>query len=294
MKPDQDLFEKEINRIRRALTRQLKRSLIQCDKCREELAICLRWEEIQHEGDLLQSHYAKIKRGMPHITVWDWKTDSNRNITLDPKLTPQEEVAARFKRCKKLRKGIPYTEARLKQHSDLIDKIQEWLAELDNIHEWEALTAWRQHVPLAKPTSLPTKKEKATPKERQPYLEYTSASGAKIWVGRKASDNEKLTFSLAKGSDWWLHASGVPGSHVVIRTVKGQEPDPETLQDAVQLALNYSKAKARGEGEVCMTQCKYVSRFGRGHVGKVQISKHKTVYTRSDPERLKSIKSRNT
>lgn len=288
-----DLFEKECTVIRRALKRDLKRSLSYYDKCKEELASCLRWEEIQHEAELLQSSYAKLKRGMTLIAVWDWNNDAECTIALDPALTPQEEVASRFKRSKKLRKGIPHNEARLKKQEALVTKLQTWLAELDHINELPGLLEWRAKLPLAySSTPQPIKKERIPPKERAPYLEYISASGIKIWVGRKASDNETLTFSLARGSDWWLHASGVPGSHVVIRTHKGEEPDQETLQDALQLALHYSKAKMRGEGEVSVTQCKYVSRFGKGHVGKVQISKHKNYYARIDPKRFLEMKQR--
>lgn len=289
-----DLLEKESAAIRKALKRNLKRSLIYYERCKTDLAVCLNWEVVQHEAELLQANYGKLKRGMPHIAVLDWITDSESTIALDPKLTPQEEIATRFKRSKKLRKGIPYSEARAKKQEQLVLKLQAWLAELEQITELPLLLAWRETLPPMHSTPPVLPKVKAAPKERSPYLEHTSASGMKIWVGRKASDNETLTFSLAKGSDWWLHASGVPGSHVVIRVNKGQEPDHETIQDAIQLALHYSKAKMRGEGEVSVTQCKYVSRFGKGHVGKVQISKHKDYYVKANPDRLKRLKQDNT
>jgi len=275
---DLDL-DKELKSIRKAFSRQLKRSQKQLEKCHDELSQCQRWEEIQHEAELLQSRYPQIKRGMPHITVWDWVTESDKIIALDPRFTPKEEITSRFKRSKKLRKGIPYVEAHLKKVQENIVQIHDWMAQLDLIAGWDHLNQWREHIPLAKPAAPQQKKESSKPKERLPYYEYTSPTGMKILVGRTARDNEKLTFSIAKGSDWWLHAADVPGSHVIIRTIKGAEPDPETLREAVQLALRYSKAK--GEGEVCVTQCKYVSRFGRGHVGKVQISKHKKIKAKS-------------
>lgn len=112
----------------------------------------------------------------------------------------------------------------------------------------------------------------------------------KIWVGKNAKMNEKLTFQLANGRDWWLHVSGYPGSHVIIKMNKDQEPDPETLKDAFQLALYHSKARDMGEGEICFTQRKYVSRLGRKKTGLVQISKHQTAWIRADPVRLQALK----
>lgn len=285
------LFEKEHRLIKRTLTRQQKRLERQLEKAQEDLKNSSQWEKLQHEAELLQSNYPKLKRGMPDIDVWDWVSEKQLKIVLSPKLTPQEQVADRFKQSKKLRKSIPYVEARLQRLEKDLTEVSLWLSELEGICESTVLESWRQRIPLVT-SNVPQKKESLVKEKRQSFLEYVSGSGMKIWVGKKASDNETLTFSLAKGLDWWLHAAGVPGSHVVIRT-GGKTPDPETLQDAIQLALYYSKAKQAGEGEVSVTQCKYVSRFGKGMVGKVQISKHKNYYARIDPDRLNEIRKRN-
>lgn len=284
-------FEHEYNTIKKLLLRQFKRSQRQCEKSRENLKECMRWEEIQHEAELLQNNYTMLKRGLPEIVVWDWQLDGNKVIRLDPKLTPQQEVAFRFKQCKKLRKGIPYVEERLKQHEAESIKIQQWLTELETIDNLENLIIWRENIPTKPPQQQKNKSTILAIKER-PFFEYQSAAGLKIWVGKKAKDNEILTFTLARGFDWWLHAAGYPGSHVIIRTNKQQDPDEETIQDAIQLALHHSKARDKGEGEVCITQRKYVSRFGQGHIGKVQISKHKTIFARVDTARYQSIKDR--
>ncbi|WP_162180853.1 NFACT RNA binding domain-containing protein [Candidatus Protochlamydia amoebophila] len=111
-------------------------------------------------------------------------------------------------------------------------------------------------------------------------------------MGKNDKGNDWMTFALAKGSDWWLHTQDVPGSHIVIRTKKGQDPDEETLADAMQLALYNSKAKVRQEAEICMTQRKYLSRMGKNQLGKVQISKHRSVWIRFDLERYQAILKR--
>ena len=50
---------------------------------------------------------------------------------------------------------------------------------------------------------------------------------AEIRVGKGAGDNDKLSLEPEHrdGHDWWLHAAGCPGSHVVIRaeTVGSEE-----------------------------------------------------------------------
>lgn len=59
-----------------------------------------------------------------------------------------------------------------------------------------------------------TKKQKLT---SQP-LHYISSDGYDIYVGKNNLQNEELTFKFANGGDWWFHAKGIPGSHVVIKT----------------------------------------------------------------------------
>ncbi len=90
-----------------------------------------------------------------------------------------------------------------------------------------------------------------------PYREFWSRSGLRIWVGKKAKDNDTLTFKLAHGSDFWLHVHGYPGSHVIIKINKGKDPDADTIQDALQLALYYSQAKSQGSSR-CINYAKEV------------------------------------
>eukprot|EP00966_Prymnesium_polylepis_P018841 434024-Prymnesium_polylepis.1 len=75
-------------------------------------------------------------------------------------------------------------------------------------------------APPARPPPGPKKKKGPPPNKgpRVPYRTYVSAEGAEIRVGRTAADNDLLSCDAAHrdGADWWMHASGCPGSHVVI------------------------------------------------------------------------------
>jgi NFACT protein RNA binding domain len=75
---------------------------------------------------------------------------------------------------------------------------------------------------------------------RKPYRKYISIDNIEIRVGKKAEDNDELSTNplYRDGSDWWLHASGCPGSHVIIRD---EQPPDTTIQDAAALAASKSK-----------------------------------------------------
>lgn len=253
----------------------------------ENLTQCSHWEEVQHEGELIKSQLSLMKKGASSIAIHDWQTDRPVVLSLDPSKTPLEEMAARFRKAKKLQAGIEPLTQFLKRVQEDLEKIKQKERKIECAASVDDLSFLRD-APSAQ-TSRPGGKgdRKAA---SVIYREYFSASGFRIWVGKNAKANDRLTFQLANGRDWWLHIRGCPGSHVVIRVAKDQEPDPETLNDALQLALYFSKARPSGEGEVCVTQRKYVSKLGKA--GLAQISKHQSKPVRLDLDRIKALQER--
>src|SRR5207237_6325878 len=101
-------------------------------------------------------------------------------------------------------------------------------------------------------------KRKSSKPQAKPFLRFIAEAGDAILVGRNSRENEELTFGLARSHDLWLHASGAPGSHVVLRLEKGAELRKESLLDAATLALQYSDLRKSGQGEVLYAYRKHV------------------------------------
>lgn len=284
----QYLFDTEKKTLERELNARLMRAQKFRQKCKQNLIDCLEWEKIHHEGLLLQSNLFKMKKGMSNIDVQDWENEGKEKvIQLDPTLTPQQEIAKRFKASKKLKAGIKHFQAMIPQIEEEIRHLETHVKQLDNCESLDQLERFRRqegHSPKK------SKKESAEEKKALPYREFETAAGLKIWVGKNARCNEDLTFRHARGSDWWLHARDYPGSHVVLKVKKQGEPDAESLHDAMQLAMHFSKANKLQETEISITQCKYVSRLGKGRMGQVQISNSRISKTENDPERLARLK----
>lgn len=110
---------------------------------------------------------------------------------------------------------------------------------------------------------------------RKPYFPYLSADGVIIRVGREAPDNDILScdHNYRLPDEWWLHVSGYPGSHVVIRSTSDTLPTDqyETLKDAALLAAVNSKAAASGKVTVTFTRCRNVSKPTGAKAGLVQL-----------------------
>jgi len=148
-------------------------------------------------------------------------------------------------------------------------------------------------APPARPARGPKRAKGKPSKPRSPYFTYTSIDGINIRVGRKAEDNDELSCNPKHRdcSDWWMHAAGCPGSHVVIRFV-GPELPKETLIDAGLLAVKNSKASQTSKAEVSLVRCRQVSKPPGSKAGLVHLSgniRRVTVSLRNGKERLERL-----
>ena len=103
--------------------------------------------------------------------------------------------------------------------------------------------------------------------------QYELSEGWIVQAGRTDADNDRLSLALASPDDWWFHAHGLPGSHVLLRARPGEEPSRTILKEAAAIAAFHSKAKAAGIVPVVATQARYVSKPPGAKPGTVTIRK---------------------
>ena len=109
------------------------------------------------------------------------------------------------------------------------------------------------------------------------FLEVTLEEGWVARIGRSSLDNDLLTFKESFPQDWWLHAKGCPGSHVVIHHPSEAEPSKQVLEMSARLALKYSKARSTGKGTVSVCHIADISKSRGAPPGQVQLRKSKTL-----------------
>lgn len=305
--PD-DLFERldaeipdggsSIDRISlvREIEREVQRQFKRISKVEEDVRANEGGTELERLGELLKSSIHQVKRGMTSIKVVDWEAadpvNAEISVPLDGTLSPQENLDEIFRRAKKKERGFIAAQERLEESKGRLAKLQAILerAKAEDADELESIVAAAAEygivVAPSGPKVLPKKKE--APPPRRPYNVFFSIDGIEIRVGRTSDDNDDLTFHHSDGSDWWLHAQNVPGSHVVVRT---HDAIPEqTLLDAATLAIAYSKAPFAGKQAVSYTRRKFVTKFKGAAPGKVSLREWKTILLRPEDERLERLK----
>ena len=90
-------------------------------------------------------------------------------------------------------------------------------------------------------------------------LHYRSSDGYDIFIGKNNFQNDELTFQLATGNDWWFHAKGCAGSHVIVKTNGKTLPDA-TFEEAARLAAYYSKGRLQDKVEIDYLEKKNVKK----------------------------------
>ena len=275
-----------LKRIRKVLSRtnklyeNLSKELLRADNAERERA----------EADLLNAYAYKLKQGMIYAELPDFETGEPMRITLDPAISIRENIEKRYAHSKRMTRSREQVKARLDQTSGKRTELEALEASVLNAKDSSQILELGPQIDELcgtdgkAPTPNQPKKPKVT--VHKPYKTFKSADGTLILVGKSAKDNDDLTFHHTRGNDYWLHVSGIPGSHIVI---KSAEPSQETILDAALLAMHYSKRAKSESAEVHLTQVKYVRKPKGAPDGKVEIRGEKAIIARASQKRLERL-----
>jgi predicted ribosome quality control (RQC) complex YloA/Tae2 family protein len=287
--------------LRQTLTRPLRRDLAG----RRKLVANLRRDRASHEvaligqryGDLLLAQLGLVVRGSDAVDLpdlfYDGAGDPPRvTVPLDPRLSPADNAQRHYRRASKARRGLEALDRRLPEVEAEVARLEVALQTLDaaDAEALERLAA-RARGPATAPTRGPGKagRRGRADRRRDPHRTFEACGGEPIYVGRSAADNDRLTFTMARGRDAWLHARDVQGAHVVLRLDRGGDPPHESLLDAACLAKHYSDARDADSADVSWTWRKHVRRGGAP--GQVYLGQSHTLRVGTDAARLQRLLS---
>ncbi len=228
-------------------------------------------------GDLLLANASSARRDGEQVFVTDYFDDDAPEISIvvDENDSLTEAAEKFFRRYTKARNARQEIEKRK-------DTIAKELIRFNALRdELEAAVVARDEDRI---NEIAGNKKEPVAKRQQKRAEtltgtrsFVSSDGFEILVGKKAKDNDFLTFRIAKSLDTWMHAADYPGSHVVIRNPNRKEIPHRTLVEAAQLAAFYSQGKSQPKAAVHYTQKKFVNKPKGSAPGLVSLASFKTV-----------------
>jgi predicted ribosome quality control (RQC) complex YloA/Tae2 family protein len=213
------------------------------------------------------------------------------SIPLDPDLTANENAQAYFERYRKAQSAeaqLPGLVEESRAEIAYLDQLATLIAQAPGFSELEALAAeWAEQAP---PEHASRPRKSTAPRRPRALVD---THGNSVYVGRSGHQNELVTFDIAGADDTWLHARGVPGSHVVIRWRSPDSPEfPDTVEAAAALAAWYSAARESGGVEVDVARRRHVRKIKGAGPGMVTYRNERTIRVQpAAEERLRHILS---
>ena len=241
--------------LRKILTNSLERSYKKRDLQQKQIKDTEKREKFRIYGELLNTYGYGIQEGEKSFRCLNYYDNTEITIPLDPTLSAQENAVRYFDKYNKQKRTFEATSRQLEQTEAEIEHLESISTFLDIARKEEDLAQIKEELTeygyIKRHFSGGKKQKKAV---SRPF-HYLSSDGFHIYVGKNNYQNEELTFKLASGNDWWFHAKGIPGSHVIVKT-EGKELPDRVFEEAGALAAYYSRGRGQDKVEIDYIQKK--------------------------------------
>lgn len=247
--------------VQNALERNVKKYQLQ----QKQLKDTEKKEKYRVWGELLNTYGYEVEPVAKSMEALNYYTNEMIQIPLDETMTPQENAKKYFDKYSKLKRTKEALDTLLQETGDEIKHLESIAASLDIASSEEDLVQIKEEMMeygYVKRKNTGGKKVKVT---SRPY-HYISSDGYDIYVGKNNFQNDELSFKFASGNDWWFHAKGQPGSHVIVKSKNEELPD-RTFEEAGKLAAYYSKGRQAPKVEIDYTQKKNLRKPTGGKPG---------------------------
>lgn len=243
--------------LRRVVSTALDRNRKKYDLQLKQLKDTEKKDKYKVYGELIHTYGYGLAEGTKEFEALNYYTNENIRIPLDPQLTPVENAKKYFDKYNKLKRTFEAISMLIRETEAEIRHLESVSTSLDIAVSEDDLTQIKEELVecgyIRKHGNAKKEKIKSKP------FHYISSDGYHIYVGKNNYQNEELTFKFANGSDWWFHAKGIPGSHVVVKA-NGQELPDRCFEEAGRLAAYYSKARGAEKVEVDYLERKNVKK----------------------------------
>ena len=306
---EDELAGSDRRRLVAALKKERKSAQRRVQRIEAELAEAEETNTLQRDGELLKANLSRIVPGETSISVEDFETGEPVEIRLDPKLSAGENLNAIFKRYQKLLRRLTKAGGQIESARETLQRSEALEAEVaaaesldeiflrDDVRRLMARQTGKSGPSTSgtiKPSEAIAEKPplpaiyRSMPRKLHPRR-FRSIDGLEIWVGRSDEGNDFLTTRFARGKDLFFHLDGAPGSHVILRTEGRDDPPSESVLDACELAVHFSKQKNAGRADVHVVPIKNVKKPKGAKRGLVYVTGGKSIRLRREAARLERL-----
>ena len=252
--------------LRKIVQTALERSRKKYDLQAKQLQDTEKRDTYRIYGELLTTYGYSAEPGAKAIEVLNYYTNEEISIPLDPQISALENAKKYFDKYGKLKRTYEAVSELLEETGSEVAHLDSISTALDIALSEEDLVEIKEELMeygYIKKRHPGGKKPKITSKP----FHYISSDGYHMYVGKNNFQNEELTFKFATGNDWWFHAKGVPGSHVIVKTDGETDMPDATFEEAGRLAAYYSQNRGNEKVEIDYIQKKHIKKPKGGKPG---------------------------
>lgn len=259
--------------LRRIVNTAIEREAKKYDLQTKQLKDTEKRENYKIYGELITTYGYSVEPGSKSMQALNYYTNEEITIPLDETLSAMENAKKYFEKYNKLKRTHEALSVYIKETKDALDYMESVRLSLDLALTEDDLNAIKEELIesgyLRRHIDKNTKKKPQKVKLKNQPLHYVSSDGYHMYVGKNNLQNDELTFQFATGNDWWFHAKGVPGSHVVLKTngVPTEELPDRVFEEAAALAAFYSKGRDNEKVEIDYIEKKHVKKPAGGKPG---------------------------
>ena len=212
-------------------------------------------------------------------------------ITLDVRLTPQQNAQKYFKLYNKAKTAEEVLTQQIEQGTAELDYLESVLAALSEAENERDLAQLREEltqsgVLSAKQTR--NKKLRGKPAQAKPF-HYRTSDGFDVFAGKNNLQNDLLTLKTAFKSDIWFHTQKIHGSHVILVT-DGREPTDEAMTEAAMIAAYHSRGRSSSLVPVDYTPVRQVKKPAGAKPGMVIYHVYQTAYVTPNETEVEKLR----
>lgn len=272
--------------LRKIVQTALERNVKKYDLQMKQLKDTKKRETYRLYGELLQAYGYGIEAGSKSAEVENYYTNEMITIPLDTQLTALENAQKYFDKYGKLKRTYEALTLLTLETKAEIEHLESIMTALDIALQEDDLVQIKEELIESGYMRRKggTKKVKITSKP----FHFISSDGFHMYVGKNNYQNEELTFQFANGNDWWFHAKGIPGSHVVVKNGGKEMPD-STFEEAGRLAAHFSKSRGQEKVEIDYIEKKHVKKPGGSKPGFVVYYTNYSMMIDSDISGIKQV-----
>ncbi len=251
--------------MRKVIQTALERNRKKYDLQLKQMADTEKKDKYRVYGELINTYGYGVEAGAKAFEALNYYTNEMIEIPLDPTLSATDNAKKYFEKYNKLKRTAQALEKYIEETKSEIEHLESLSIAMDIATNEADLSQLKEEMiqyGYMKRKNTVGKKAKIVSKP----FHYISSDGYDMYVGKNNYQNEELTFHFANGDDWWFHAKGQPGSHVVVKS-KGEEMPDRTFEEAGKLAAYYSKGRQAPKVEIDYIQKKHVKKPGGGKPG---------------------------